>query len=99
MRRPAPEKGFPVLGLGCWQGWGRWNKQARVGTVTLKMEGLEYLPFLVPARPTAEVAGKPPACPLQGRKPHKVSQGPPRAPTVHSQLWRPGLCGPGRHKT
>lgn len=90
MRRPAPEKGFPVLGLGCWQGWGCWNKQACVGTVTLKVEGLEYLPFLVPARPIAELAGKPPACPLRGRKPHKVSQGPPWVPTFHSQLWRLG---------
>lgn len=73
LRRSALEKGFPVLGLGCWQGRGRRNRQAHVGTVTLKVEMLEYLPLLVPARPTAGLAGRPPACPPLGRKPPRLS--------------------------
>lgn len=78
MRRLAPEKGFPVLGLGCWQGRGCWNKPAHVGTVTLKVEGLEYLPCPCQAHRRA------------GRKPHKVCQGPPWVPTADCQLRKPG---------
>lgn len=43
MRRPLPEKRFPIPGLGAGTGWECWNEQAQVGAVTLKVEVIDYL--------------------------------------------------------
>lgn len=70
-KRPLHQERFHLLGLGRRHSLGCWNIQMLVGTVTLKVEALEYLTFLSLPGPPQSWLGPPstPAPPPVERPP------------------------------